>query len=172
MDLRDRRKALLGLALAIPFVGVGVYLLRPTDDEAAIRKALDRLCAAVRVDPAESNPLARLARVRSELSEIVSENVTVDIPDFPQVTSGRRPLADLATQAGLAYSEAEVALSSVTMRMAPSKKSCAIDATATLTGKGGAGPQREVRRVSLRVDVIDGNWRVASIAVNARSNAP
>lgn len=167
----DRRKALIAAAVALPIVGVALYALRPTDDEAAIRKVLDRFCAALHVDPAESNPLARAGRVHGELNETVTENVLVDVPDFRQVTSGRRPLADLATSAGLAYSEADVALSSVTLRMAPSKKSCAVEATGTLTGKGGQGPQREVRKVTLRVDLVDGKWRIASVAVNARSSA-
>jgi hypothetical protein len=168
----DRRRALLAAAVALPVAAIAFHALRPTDDEALIRKLLDRFCAALRVDPAETNPLARAGRVHGELSETVTENVLVDVPDFPQVTSGRRPLADLATSAGLAYSEAEVALSSVTLRMAPSKKSCVVEATGTLTGKGGSGPQREVRKVTLRVDLVDGAWRVASVAVNARSATP
>lgn len=168
----DRRKALVGLAIGAPLVGIAAYALRPTDDEAAIRALLDALCAAVRVDPAETNPLARAARVHGQLAELLTDNVLVDIPDFPQVTSGRRPLADLATQAGFAFSDAQVTLSSLTLRMAPTHKSCEVDATATLSAKGGAGPQRDTRKVSLRVDRAEGRWRVASIGVTAHRDGP
>jgi hypothetical protein len=163
----DRRRLLFGTLLALPLVGAVARYAWPTDDEAAIRALLDALCAAVHVDPSEGNPLARAARVHDAFSKTVSENVVVDIPDFPQVTSGRRPLADLATQAGLAFHDATVTLSAVTLRMAPSKKSCEVEATATLTATG-SGLQRDTREVTLRVDKIDGTWRVASIGVTAR----
>jgi hypothetical protein len=167
----ERRRLILLILIAAFVLGFAAYFLRPTNDEAAIQALLDRLVAAVRVEPSESNPLARHARVHSEFKEIFSETVIAELPDFPALPPGRKALADVATQAGMVFTDARVELSGVALRMADSKKSCEVNADATLVATRGDGPERDKRKVKLRVDKLDGGWVIATIGVTARSEA-
>jgi hypothetical protein len=153
---------------------VAIYLLffRNAPDE-RIRAQLGRLTQAVEVDPSSSeNPLARLGRIRGEFKEVFVEDVTIEIPELPSLTSGRIALADVVAQAPQAYSSAHVDLASVRITFDASKKSADVTAIATLSGaRPGTEQTRDVRRVVFRLDLVDGDWRISRLQV-APSDEP
>jgi len=169
-----RARVVVLVAAAIVVAAAIAWWAWPRDTpETRIRAQLARLARAVHVDPAES-PLARRARIGGELEEVLSKEVVYDVdePSLPGLGSGsgRGALADLATQAAAAWTDADVDLSDVRVTVAPSLRSATVDATATLAGtrRDGSGSEHDRRDVTFELRLIDGEWRVSAIHVSAR----
>lgn len=155
--------ALAGIAL-----GVVTWLVSggPSDEE-RIRQRLDRLAAAVSVK-GDENVIVRTGRLRSEFHELLAEQASASVPELGVSRSGRRDLADAAAQAGLRFHHGQVSLVDVHVQVEPDRKSGEAKATARLSGSWGGDLRDEVRRVTFRVDKVDGEWLVSSVAVSPR----
>lgn len=168
MDSRIKRGVLLGVLCAAAAIAIYALFFRGSDDE-RIRAQLTRLANAVRVDGTPVNPIVRNANLKSEFAEIFTKDVAIDVPELTSLRSGRGPLADVATQAASFYATAQIDFASVRVDLAPDARSADVVAIATLTGaRQGGETERDVRRVSLRFDKVDGEWRIASLTVSPR----
>jgi hypothetical protein len=168
-----RLRTKLAIAAGVVAAAVAIYLLffRGSPEE-RIRGQLARLAHTVEVDPgAPENPIARLGRIRGELKELFVEQPSIDIPELTTLgsSSTRNDLADLAAQAPQAWSSVKIDFASTRVTLDASKKSADVTTIATLTGaRAGGEPTRDVRRVVLRFELVDGEWRIGSLKVAPR----
>src|SRR5690349_796123 len=71
-------------------------------EEDHIRQTLTRLTKAVMVKEGD-NLLTRTARIKSELSVVVDDDVRVDVPDVHVSSTGRAAVVEKSAQLGLVY---------------------------------------------------------------------
>ncbi|WP_437765013.1 nuclear transport factor 2 family protein [Sorangium sp. So ce281] len=158
----------LGLIAAGAVLGAAALLLSPSEEE-RIRDRLTQLENAVRIDDGERNPLVRHGRIRGEFAEIFAKEASARIVEIGDSLRGRDELANAATQAVVVYQTAEVSLGGTEIQVDPAGMTAEVTATATVTG---ARHGREVRRdelpVVLRLEKIDGEWKIVSATVHPR----
>jgi len=167
VDVDRRRAIVVALVSLLAIAAVWFFFLRRSDDEAVIRAQIDRLARAVQVDPQESL-LARRARVQGELDDVLTKDVSFDVPELTDQHSDRAALVGVATQAAAIWSTADVSISDVRVTLSPSKKNATVTATATLVGtRRDGGQERDRRAVGFELRVDDG-WRISAIHVSPR----
>jgi phosphoribosylformylglycinamidine synthase len=143
-------------------VCIAVYaLFFASNDEDEIRALLERLETAVAVR-GQSNPVVRMAQINKEFKEIFIKEVSFQIPELTSKGAGRRDLAKLAAAAPRLYSSAEVDLDGLAIDVDDQGLSAVAQGEATLSGIKGGQPSRDTREVALRLDKIDGDWRIVS----------
>ncbi len=154
----------LGIAFGLALVVYSVFFGKNEEDR--IRQRLHQLEEAVAVD-GEENPVLRAARVRKELGEIFTQDVTLAIPELDASEGGRAALVDLATAAPQQYQRAHVDLDGLRIRLDEPKEHAVAVGDAKLSGARQDGqPEQDVRTVSLRLDKIDGEWRIVNVSVS------
>ena len=150
---------------AVALVAIGFTIFRASDED-RIRDVLARLAKAVAVKQ-DDNILSRNGRIKSELKELVSDMVTVDVAELPNVRiTGRPELAEKATQLGAVYASASVELTAMTITIDPNGDNAKVDGVAVLTGARGGERRADKRDVHFLLHK-DGTWRVTSIDVLA-----
>jgi phosphoribosylformylglycinamidine synthase len=78
-----------------------------------------------------------------------------------------------ATQAAGLWRWATVDVSGLTVAIDDAEISAHVTGEVVLQAARPSGePERDGRSVSIRLDKIDGDWRIVSIAVSARQDAP
>ncbi|MCA9623046.1 MAG: hypothetical protein KC731_28705 [Myxococcales bacterium] len=162
----------------LPHIGIVVGILIAvyalffsTSDEDAIREQLERLEAVAAVSADDTNIVVRTAHVRKELSELVTEDVTFEIPELTTEERGRVALAGLAASAPRLFRTASVDLDGLAIDIDQQATTAIARGPAVLTGTRQSGElDRDRRTVAIRFDKIDGDWRVVSLSVSARES--
>ncbi len=160
-----RNKVLAG-TLAVAIAAAIYFGFFARSDEEQIRKAVARLAHAVEVRPDDSNVIVRTARVRSELNEVLDENVHVSVPELTNLRQGRREVAEAASQASLAYRSAEIDVADLQIKFDPTHESAKAGGRATLRATTRAGEdRRDMRAVDFLLRKDGGAWRITSVTV-------
>jgi hypothetical protein len=134
-------------------------------EEDQIKKTLDRLVKTVMVKEGD-NIISRTARLKSELAEIVDDDVRIDVPDLHISTTGRRELVEKAAQAGVMFSSADCELTNTRLQIDDGATTAKVDALAVFTGVRGGDRRIDRREVHFLLRK-DGHWRVTTIDVRA-----
>ncbi|XXY53076.1 nuclear transport factor 2 family protein [Sorangium sp. So ce269] len=158
----------LGL-IAVGVVLAVVALLFSPSDEDRIRDRLTQLEEAVRIDDGERNPIVRHGRVRKEFAEIFTKEASASVVELGDRISGRDELAAAATQAAVIYQTADVSLGDTEIKVDPAGMTAEVTATATVTGARHGHPvRRDELPVALRLEKVDGDWKIISATVSPR----
>ncbi|XXX74391.1 nuclear transport factor 2 family protein [Sorangium sp. So ce134] len=158
----------LGL-IALGAVLAAVALLLSPSEEDRIRDRLAQLAAAVRIDDGERNPLVRHGRVRKEFAEIFTKEASARVVEIGDRLSGRDDLAAAATQAAVVYQTADVSFGDTEIQVDPAGMTAEVTATATVTGaRHGQPARRDELPVALRLEKVDGDWKIVSAIVHPR----
>lgn len=169
MTLEKRTLGLLvgGACALVAAIAIYFTLFRSSDEQ-AIREVLARLAKAVQVKEGDT-PISRHARLRSEFSEICSDDVRVDVSELHIGVTGRQRFAEDATKAGLVYSKATIEWSNVVMKLDEGANLAKVDATGVVQGDNGGQPRSDKRDVHFLLRKDDGRWRITTIDVQAPS---
>ncbi|WP_437895716.1 nuclear transport factor 2 family protein [Sorangium sp. So ce124] len=163
-----KRWLALGLIAAGAVLGAAALLLSPSEEE-RIRERLAQLEDAVRIDEGERNPLVRHGRIRGEFAEIFAKEASARIAEIGDSLRGRDELANAATQAAVVYQTADVSLGGTEIQIDPAGMTAEVTATATVTGaRHGQEVRRDELPVALRLEKIDGEWKIVSATVHPR----
>lgn len=163
-------KRWVAIAAGAIAIGIAVWalFLRGGSDDDAVREAVRRTAAAVKVVPGE-NPVMRATRVRSELIETIAPDVSINIPELTEVTRGRDPLIGVAIAAAQAWERADITISFGKVQLDPGTAFVSATATLNATPHGGStAADRDTRRCSFRLEKRDGTWRIYELTVFAR----
>ncbi|HSN98858.1 MAG TPA: nuclear transport factor 2 family protein [Candidatus Nanopelagicales bacterium] len=161
----------------LPFglIAIGVvliaYALLGSSDEDRIRALLDRLAEAVRVEEGATNPLVRHGQVNEAFKEIFAKEASASVAELGTGIHGREELVRAATQVGSVYRVAYVTLGDVKLAIDSAGGTAEADARATITGaQHGQETRQDERAVKIRVEKIDGDWRIFSVTVGGRAD--
>jgi hypothetical protein len=157
----------LGVAIFVYAVFFG------TTEEEEVREQLAKLAAAVEVKEGESNPVMRAARLREAFDGLLVKEVTIRIPELTGAVSGRRDVVTAATQAAALWRWATIDVSGLAVAIDEAETSAHVTGDVELKAVRHSGdPERDQRSVSIRLDQIDGDWLVVSIAVSGKQDEP
>lgn len=158
----------LGL-IAVGVVLAVVALLFSPSEEDRIRARLTQLEDAVRVDDGAHNPLVRHGRVRKEFAEIFTKEASARIVELDERLGSRDDLTAAATQAAVVYQTADVSFGDTDIQVDPAGMTAEVTATATVTGaRHGQPVRRDEVPVALRLEKIEGDWKIISATVHPR----
>ncbi|WP_437631518.1 nuclear transport factor 2 family protein [Sorangium sp. So ce854] len=158
----------LGL-IAVGVVLAVVALLFSPSEEDRIRARLTQLEDAVRVDDGAHNPLVRHGRVRKEFAEIFTKEASARIVELDERLGSRDDLTAAATQAAVVYQTADVSFGDTDIQVDPAGMTAGVTATATVTGaRHGQPVRRDEVPVALRLEKIEGDWKIISATVHPR----
>lgn len=170
MELPEgNRRWLVAAACAAVAAVVLYFTFFGKSDEDQIRKALTTLTKAVAVRENE-NPIARLGRIKSDLKDVVADDVSVDVRELDIRVTGRPKLAENATQVAAVYTSASCDVGGLTIKIDPTGNSAKVDGVAELSGVT-RGERRSDRRDVHFLLRKDGGWKITSIDVLPRGNA-
>jgi hypothetical protein len=160
-----------GVALG---VGIAVYgLWWSQSEEDRVRARLEQLAATVQVTSEHENVVVRAAKVRKEFNDLLVQDVSIGIPELTTVHSGRNELIDLAAAAPRSYRSASIDLDALRIDLDEEETSAVAHGEVTLTAQRLNGEiDRDLRSVSLRLDKIDGSWKIVSISVSSNDAVP
>lgn len=149
--------------LAVALVGFFYVAFLRENDEDRIRRRLTELTEAVRVRASEGDQgAARALRIQQTFARVFSSGVRVQVPDFS--ASNLEDLTERAIVAGASLHSAELRFDRVRVDVAPGARSAAVDTEATLTTTGQeGGSSKEMRKLDLRFQNVDGQWRIAAV---------
>jgi hypothetical protein len=134
-------------------------------DEEAISRQLKSLAEAVGIREGEGL-LYRRARLGGALSDILTDDARVDVPELGRAEQGRGAVTMLATRAGTLYQAGRVELGDVELHVSGSHDSAKARAVASVIAS--AHPEilsREERQVVFELVRQHGDWRVESVTV-------
>ena len=112
------------------------------------------------------NLLTRTARIKSELSEVVDDDVRVDVPDLHLSSTGRAAVVEKSAQAGIVFTSADCELTGMKIQLDEGGSTAKVDALAVFTGVRGGERRVDKRDVHFLLRK-DGQWRVTTIDVRA-----
>jgi hypothetical protein len=155
------------VAAACAVVGAAVLWLTlfRASEEDKIKQTLNRLVKTVMVKEGD-NIISRTARLKSELAEIVDDDVRIDVPDLHIRATGRKEVVEKAAQAGVVFSSADCELTNTRIQIDEGATTAKADAVAVFTGVRG-GERRIDRRDVHFLLRKDSTWRVTTIDVRA-----
>jgi ketosteroid isomerase-like protein len=164
-----RRTLVIAVAAAV-VVAVGVWLAFFRDgDEAKIRAAIVRATEAVRTTEDDTNPLMRLARVKTAFKESLDKEVRVHVEEVagvPASLSGLDGVAGAVAQGLGIFESASTAAGDIEIKLGDGQVSAQATAKVVFTGTERGGRLRVERRdVSYVVTKTDRGWRITSITV-------
>lgn len=153
------------IALACAVVAaVAVYLtIFRASDEDKIRKVISTFASIVSVKE-NDNVIARTARMRSRMQEVVRDDVAVRVEELHIDVRGRQKLEDDAAKAGLLYSDAECTFIDAKVEIDPAATFAKVDATALVTAKAGGERTLHKRHVHFLLRK-DGDWKIDTLDV-------
>ena len=137
---------------------VSALVLRGSDED-RIRAVLVRFAKAVRVKPNDTL-FSRNARLKSELKDLVDDDVRVDIDEIGIGVVGRPKLVEDVTKVGVMYGEASCDLDDITIRLDESKTTAKVDALAIVKTQD-KSEKRDVHMLLRK----DGAWRITTLEV-------
>jgi len=142
-----------------------VYALTGSSDEDKIVARLKELASAVDTKEGE-NLVFRTARLNGLFKEVFEPNATLSAPELP-TTTGSRELAVLAGQTTRFSPEFQMSVGETDVRI--DGEEARVVSVVTLTGTQEGELRRDRRHVRFRLRKSGGDWRIASIDVDARS---
>jgi hypothetical protein len=167
VSLTSRRWVpLLAVVLGLGIFGYAVFF--GSTDEELIRARLSAFASAVEVKAAEQNVVIRAARIKDAFNEIFVKDVSIEIPELTDLRSGRKELVQVAAQAMSLYRTAWVDVSGLTVNIDKVGQSAVASGAVRLHATRHSGEaELDSRTVSIRLDKIEGHWRIVSVAVSA-----
>ena len=150
-------------------VAAGVYLVFfRTSTEARVRARLAEVSGAVRVEGVEQNFVLRAARIRQVFNDVFDRRATLQIPELAGRSPDRAMLVALASQAPATYAQASLDLSGLSIDLDRDETSAHAHGRVKLlvTDQQGVA-QSDVRAASIRLDLVDGEWRIVSLVASA-----
>lgn len=153
-----------GACALIAAVVIWATVFRASEED-RIKETLGRLVKAVIVKEGD-NIITRTARIKSELKEVVDDDVRVDVPDLHVSSTGRAAVVEKSAQAGVVFSSADCELTNMRIQIDEGTTTAKVDALATFTGVRG-GERRIDRRDVHFLLRKGGQWRVTTIDVRA-----
>lgn len=141
------------------------YALFGSSDEDKIHDRLKELANVVETKEGESF-IFRTARLNGVFKEALEPTATLSAPELP-TTSGAQQIAALGGQAANFATEFRVSLGETDIRI--DGNAARAVSVVTLTGSERGELRREKRHVRFLLNKSGGDWRVASIDVDARS---
>ena len=162
------------MALSRTHVAVGVivasllvlvYALLGSSDEDRIVTRLKELASAVETKEGESL-IFRMARINGAFKEALTTNAALSAPELG-TTTGQKELAMLAGQANRFSSTFQVSIGETDVRIDGDE--ARVVSVVTLTGLQEGELRRDLRHVRFLLRKSEGDWKVASIDVQARS---
>ncbi|HEY3498544.1 MAG TPA: hypothetical protein VGK73_27830 [Polyangiaceae bacterium] len=142
-----------------------VYALLGSSDEDRVMERLKELASAVETKEGESL-VFRTARINGVFKEALEKNAALTSPELG-TTTGRQELAALAGQATRLSPEFQVSLGETDVRL--EGEEARVVSVVTLTGTRDGELRRDQRHVRFLLRKTDGDWRVAAIDVEAKS---
>jgi len=110
------------------------------------------------------NIITRTARIKSEMKDIVDDDVRVDVPDLAISSTGREKIVEKSAQVGMMFSSADCDLTNMHIQVDESATTAKVDALALFTGVRGGDRRIDRREVHFLLRK-DGPWRVTTIDV-------
>ena len=162
-----KRWAVIAALLAgVISIALWALFFRGGSDDDAVRKAVQRTAAAVKVIPGE-NAVMRATRVRSELIATIAPDVSINIPELTELTRGRDALIGAAIAGAAAWERADITVSFGNVQLDPGTAFVSATATLNATPHGGSSSvsDRDTRRCSFLLEKRDGNWRIYELTV-------
>jgi phosphoribosylformylglycinamidine synthase len=159
----------IGIALGI---ALAVYALFFSEsDEDKIRALFNRLEDAVRVTEDDTNLVVRAAHIKGEFTEIFTKDVNFEIPELINVKTGRAELAGLAAKAPQMWRTASVNLDDLGITLDDPGNGAVAVGNAVLDATRHDGQlTRDTRNVSIRLEKIEGDWRIIQVTVSAKDD--
>ncbi len=164
--MRFRLGLIALFALGLGLIGWALFL-RESDEE-AIRRRLDTISRAVRIDPQEG-VVARALKVRGGFDASFDKTARVKAPELGEQLD-RDLLVGVATQASQRWTSGELGWSDVVV-VVREGGTAHVDATAQLTGTTRGEPGDEERKVSIDLRKHEGEWIVTSLVVERPGEA-
>jgi hypothetical protein len=160
----SRRTLLAGVAAG--WIGIIGWLVLSDSDEEKIRARLDELAQALSSAPDE-NMAFRGLRLKALFEKALEQNVRFDAPELP-ATSGAQELAQMAASAPRFFGELEVSVGDTEISI--DEKKTEARAVSEVTASGSSEElRRDTRRVRFLLRKRDGDWRVARIDVEPKT---
>jgi len=157
-----KSRAALAIA-AVVGLGLMAYALFSGDtDEERIVRTLTRLGQVIRFE-APPNPLIRGAALSGELSELVTPDVVIEVPERNFVARGRDELVRLAVAATGQMQRLEISFSVQELEVHGDSADVALDVI-TVTDRASEA-RASSRRADLRFVKNDDEWLLASARV-------
>lgn len=157
--------SVVGVGLAV----IGYAVFGTSSDEDLILERLELLAETVRQDESDTNPVIRGARINSVFAELFTKQVSVRVPEVPDIGADRRDLVGAATQTSARFRTASVKFGSTRVDLDPSKMTAGVTTKATLDGVAHDGDmRRDTRGVTLRFEKVDGDWKIVALTVAPR----
>src|SRR5512140_2757810 len=114
--MRTRLTAAVAIVAAAAIV---YFVFFGKSDEDQIRDTLTRLTKVVEIKDDGGNALLRVAHVRDELQQILTDDVHVSIPELGGGRQGRQGIVEAAAQAQLGFTSAQVDLRAIEIKLEP-----------------------------------------------------
>lgn len=163
MGAMNKKLAVVVGAVVTGAAALVIVLTRPSEEE-RIKKVLERLAAAVAIKEGDT-VISRAGRMKSELKDVVDDQVSVDVEELGIHDTGRASLIEDAMKAGLVYQSASAELKSITIKLNEGASVAQVDLTAVVTATQGGAKKVEPRPVHFVLSK-DGAWRVTAIDVH------
>lgn len=157
-------RARLAIAAIVVSLALLAYAMFGASDEDKIMERLRELASAVETK-ADENLIFRTARLNETFEDALEPNASLSAPELP-TTTGTRELAALAGGITRFSQEIRVSVGETDIRV-EGNNARAVSAV-TLTGLRDGELRRERRHVRFTLHKSGGDWRVASIDVDAQ----
>jgi hypothetical protein len=159
-----KKRTWIAVAAAWMLVLVYAVFLRPSEED-RIRRQLGALSEAVRVGPGDQNPVVRAARIQKAFGRILAPRVRVDVPELGEPSQDRDALAGVAMSVGGGLGSLEVGFDRVRVEIDRTGQKADVIAGVVVNAVELDGQaHREGREVTLRLDKIEGEWRITAAA--------
>jgi hypothetical protein len=164
------RRVVIGLAFVAAALVTYLVFFRVSDEE-KIRRNLDALADAVRIEPRERDPAARPLRIRRTFQRVLAPRVQIAIEGIVEDAHPPDELAGMAISAAETFADLTVRFERLEVHVDGGANSASAVAVAIVTGTDHDGDaHREVRPIRMRFAVVDDAWRM--VALTAEDDGP
>ncbi len=153
----------LGCA-AVASIALWLTFFRASEED-QIKKTLGELARIVAVKDGDTL-ISRTARLRSQLKDVVYDDIRVDVSELNLDVRGRQKLEDDATKAGLVFQRADCTLVNLSIKVDPAGTLATVDGVALVTAVRGGERRVDKRDVHFLLRK-DGAWKVSAVDVAA-----
>jgi len=165
-------KRWLGLVAVALGLGIFVYaMFFGASEQEIIRKRLRIVVNAVELKASDTNLVLRAARIREAFAEVLTKEVVIEIPELAEAKTGRAEAAQLATSAATMYRTAAIDIDGLSIDVDQEGQSAHVSGKVRVQSTGRSGePAQDTRTASIRLDKIEGKWRIVSLTVSAKDS--
>ena len=163
--LKSRR---FGLVLVVASLALLAYVVFGGSDEDKILARLKEVARAVETRSDETNVLLRTARINGVFKAALEPDVTFTAPELGS-RAGSRALAVLAGDAPVRFGEVTLSVGATDIHVEGAVAHAV--SQVTLTAARGGELRRDQRNVRFELRHAGGEWRIATIEVEATKEA-